>query len=90
MDLRLPDISGIDALIAIRNEFPDARIVMLTTFEGDVEIQRALAAGARGYMLKNMPPKELAEAVRQVHAGQEAHSPARSPRSWRSTSGTSC
>ena len=71
MDLRLPDISGIDAVIAIRSEFPDARIVMLTTFEGDVEIQRALAAGARGYILKNMPPKELAEAVRQVHAGKK-------------------
>ena len=53
------DISGIDATIAIRSEFPDARIVMLTTFEGDVEIQRALAAGARGYVLKNMPPNEL-------------------------------
>jgi DNA-binding NarL/FixJ family response regulator len=71
MDLRLPDMSGIDVLIAIRNEFPDARIVMLTTFEGDVEIQRALAAGARGYVLKTMPPKELAEAVRQVHAGKK-------------------
>jgi DNA-binding NarL/FixJ family response regulator len=71
MDLRLPDISGIDAMIAIRSEFPDARIVMLTTFEGDVEIQRALAAGARGYLLKNMPPKELIEGVRQVHAGRK-------------------
>src|SRR6187402_765705 len=71
MDLRLPDISGIDAMIGIRNEFPEARIVMLTTFEGDVEIQRALAAGARGYLLKNMPPKELIEAVRQVHAGRK-------------------
>jgi DNA-binding NarL/FixJ family response regulator len=71
MDLRLPDLSGIDAMIAIRAEFPDARIVMLTTFEGDVEIQRALAAGARGYVLKNMPPKELADVVRQVHAGKK-------------------
>jgi DNA-binding NarL/FixJ family response regulator len=71
MDLRLPDISGIDAMIAIRTEFPEARIVMLTTFEGDVEIQRALAAGARGYLLKNMPPKELIEGVRQVHAGRK-------------------
>ena len=71
MDLRLPDLSGIDAMIAIRNEFPDARILMLTTFEGDVEIQRALAAGARGYILKSMPPQELAEAVRQVHAGRK-------------------
>ncbi|MGE3490013.1 MAG: response regulator [Vicinamibacterales bacterium] len=71
MDLRLPDISGIDAMIGIRHEFPDARVVMLTTFEGDVEIQRALAAGARGYVLKNMPPKELVEVVRQVHAGRK-------------------
>src|ERR687897_1860095 len=55
MDLRLPDMSGIDALIAIRAEFPDARVIMLTTFEGDVEIQHALEAGARGYLLKNMP-----------------------------------
>jgi DNA-binding NarL/FixJ family response regulator len=71
MDLRLPDISGIDAMIAIRNEFPDSRIVMLTTFEGDVDIQRALAAGARGYVLKSMPPQELAGVVRQVHAGKK-------------------
>jgi len=71
MDLRLPDMSGIDVMIAIRNEFPDARIVMLTTFEGDVDIRRALAAGARGYILKNMPPQELAGAVRQVHAGKK-------------------
>ena len=71
MDLRMPDISGIDAMIAIRHEFPDARIVMLTTFEGDVEIQRALSAGARGYILKNMPPKELVDVIRQVHAGKK-------------------
>jgi DNA-binding NarL/FixJ family response regulator len=71
MDLRLPDQSGIDAMIAIRSESPDARIVMLTTFEGDVEIQRALAAGARGYVLKNMPPQELVDVVRQVHAGRK-------------------
>ncbi len=58
-------------MIAIRHEHPDARIVMLTTFEGDVEIQRALAAGARGYVLKTMPPKELVEVVRQVHAGRK-------------------
>ena len=71
MDLRLPDMSGIDALIAIRAEFPEARVVMLTTFEGDVEIQRALAAGARGYVLKSMPPRELVEVIRQVHAGKK-------------------
>jgi DNA-binding NarL/FixJ family response regulator len=71
MDLRLPDLSGIDAMIAIRAEFNDARIIMLTTFEGDVEVQRALAAGARGYLLKNMPPSELVQAIRQVHAGKK-------------------
>lgn len=71
MDLRLPDISGIDALIAIRTEFSEARIIMLTTFEGDVEIQRSLEAGARGYLLKSMPPKDLVEGIRQVHAGKK-------------------
>src|ERR1700733_10746018 len=58
MDLRLPDRSGIDTMIAIRAEFPEARIIMLTTFDGDVDIKRALEAGARGYVLKSMPPKE--------------------------------
>jgi len=71
MDLRLPDMSGIDSLIAIRSEFPEARIIMLTTFEGDVEIQRSLEAGARGYLLKSMPPKDLVEAIRQVHGGKK-------------------
>ena len=71
MDLRLPDISGIDALIAIRAEFPEARVIMLTTFEGDVEIQRSLEAGARGYLLKSMPPGELVQVIRQVHAGKK-------------------
>jgi DNA-binding NarL/FixJ family response regulator len=71
MDLRLPDKSGIDAMIAVRAEFPEARVIILTTFEGDVEIQRALEAGARGYMLKSMPPKELVEVIRQVHAGKK-------------------
>jgi len=71
MDLRLPDRSGIEALIDIRAEFPEARIIMLTTFEGDVEIQRALEAGARGYVLKSMPPKELFEVIVQVHAGKK-------------------
>jgi DNA-binding NarL/FixJ family response regulator len=71
MDLRLPDMSGIDALIAIRTEFTEARIIMLTTFEGDVEIHRALQAGARGYVLKSMPPKDLVEVIRQVHAGKK-------------------
>jgi DNA-binding NarL/FixJ family response regulator len=71
MDLRLPDRSGIEALIDIRAEFPEARIIMLTTFEGDVEIQRALEAGARGYVLKSMPPKELFDVIIQVHAGKK-------------------
>jgi DNA-binding NarL/FixJ family response regulator len=71
MDLRLPDLSGIDAMIAIRTEFPEARIIMLTTFEGDVEIQRALQAGARAYLLKNMPPNEIVDVIRQVRAGKK-------------------
>jgi DNA-binding NarL/FixJ family response regulator len=71
MDLRLPDLSGIDVMIAIRTEFAAARIIMLTTFEGDVEIQRALEAGARGYLLKSMPPRELVDVIRQVHAGKK-------------------
>ena len=71
MDLRLPDMSGIDAMIAIRSEFPEAHIIMLSTFGGDVEIQRALQAGARAYVLKSMPPKELVEIIRQVHAGKK-------------------
>lgn len=72
MDVRLPDMSGIDAMITIRSEFPDARIIMVTSSEGDVEMQRALEGGARGYMLKSMPPKELLDAIRRVHAGKKA------------------
>jgi DNA-binding NarL/FixJ family response regulator len=71
MDLRLPDMNGIDVMIAIRGEFPEARVVVLTTFEGDAEIKRALAAGARGYLLKSMPPRELLDGIRQVHAGKK-------------------
>ncbi len=71
MDLRLPDMSGIDALIAIRTSHPNARIIMLTTFEGDVEIHRALEAGARGYVLKSTPPNELLDVIRIVHAGKK-------------------
>ncbi|HWY56300.1 MAG TPA: response regulator transcription factor [Terriglobales bacterium] len=70
MDLRLPDMSGVEAMIAIRTEFPEARIIILTTFAGDVEIQNALEGGARAYVLKSMPPKELVEVIRQVHAGK--------------------
>jgi DNA-binding NarL/FixJ family response regulator len=69
MDLRLPDMSGIDTVIALRGEFPDARIMMLTTFDGDIDVRRALAAGARGYMLKSMPTADLLAAIRQVNAG---------------------
>src|SRR5262249_22790674 len=71
MDLRLPDMSGIDAMIAIRSEFPAAHIIILTTFAGDVEIQRALESGARAYILKSMPPGELVDVIRQVHGGKK-------------------
>ena len=76
MDLRLPDISGVDAMIAIRTEFPEARIIVLTNFEGDVEVQRALNAGAWGYVLKSTPPDELVEVIRQVGGGKK-HIPPR-------------
>ena len=71
MDLRLPDASGIDALIAIRAEDAGARVVVLTTYDGDVEIRRALAAGASGYLLKSMPPGELVAGIRAVHGGRK-------------------
>jgi DNA-binding NarL/FixJ family response regulator len=71
MDLRLPDLSGLDVTIAIRSEFPDARVIVLTTFEGDVDVQRALKAGARGYLLKSMPPQQMVHMIRQVHAGKK-------------------
>jgi DNA-binding NarL/FixJ family response regulator len=70
MDLRLPGMSGVDATIAIRAEFPEARIIMLTTFEGDAEIQRALRAGAFAFMLKTMPPDEMVQTIRRVYAGK--------------------
>jgi DNA-binding NarL/FixJ family response regulator len=75
MDLRLPDLSGIDAMRAIRAECPDARIILLTMFAGDVEIQRALQAGAQGYLLKNMPPEQILETIRQVYAGKKRFPP---------------
>jgi DNA-binding NarL/FixJ family response regulator len=71
MDLRLPDISGVDAMIAIRSDFADARVIMLTTFEGDAEMLRALEAGAQGYSLKTMPRKQLLDMIRRVHAGKK-------------------
>ena len=72
MDLQMPEMSGIDALIAIRAESPDAKIIVLTTFAGDVQILRALKAGAHGYLLKNTFHKELIDAIRAVHAGRKA------------------
>jgi DNA-binding NarL/FixJ family response regulator len=70
MDLQMPEMSGIDALSAIRGEFPDARIIVLTSYAGDVQVSRALKSGARGYLLKDLLRKELLETIRAVHAGQ--------------------
>ncbi len=75
MDVRLPDMSGIDAMLTIRSEFPDARVIIVTSSEGVAEMQRALEGGAKGYMLKSMPPKELLELIRKVHAGKKAIPP---------------
>lgn len=75
MDLRLPDMSGIDALSTIRRSVPSARFIILTTFNCDIEIRRALKAGARGYFLKSTPPAELVDAVRRVYAGERRVSP---------------
>jgi DNA-binding NarL/FixJ family response regulator len=71
MDLQMPEMSGIDAIGAIRGEFPEARIVVLTTHAGDVQVSRALRAGARAYLLKGLLRKELLETIRAVHAGQK-------------------
>ena len=75
MDLRLPDLNGIETMIAIRNEFPSARIIILTTSAGDVEVHRALKAGAQAYLLKSMPPKDMLATIRQVHAGKKCVPP---------------
>lgn len=75
MDLQMPDMNGLDATIAIRNEFPQARIVVLTTYTGDIQVLRALKAGVQGYLLKNLLHKELLETIRAVHAGKKALSP---------------
>jgi DNA-binding NarL/FixJ family response regulator len=72
MDLQMPDMNGMDALIAIRAEFPDAKVIMLTTYEGDVHILRALKAGAQGYLLKNTLHTELLQTIRAVHTGKRA------------------
>jgi DNA-binding NarL/FixJ family response regulator len=75
MDLQMPEMGGLDAISAIRGEFPEARIVVLTTYAGDAQALRALKAGARGYLLKNMLHKELLDTIRAVHAGKKAISP---------------
>ena len=72
MDLQMPEMNGLDAIIAIRGEFPDAKIIVLTTYKGDVQILRALKAGAQGYLLKNTFHKELIDTIRAVHAGKKA------------------
>jgi DNA-binding NarL/FixJ family response regulator len=71
MDLQMPEMNGLDAMIAIRSEFPDARIIMLTTYVGDVQILRAMKVGARGYLLKTLLDKELLDSIRAVHAGKK-------------------
>ena len=75
MDLQMPELNGIDAIIAIRGEFPQARVIVLTTYAGDVQIVRALKAGAQGYLLKNLLHKELLDAIRSVHAGKRILTP---------------
>jgi len=75
MDLQMPELNGFDAMIAIRNEFPEARIVVLTTYKGDAQVLRALKAGAQGYVLKNLLHKDLVDAIRTVHAGKKSLSP---------------
>jgi DNA-binding NarL/FixJ family response regulator len=71
MDLQMPEMNGIDAIDAIRAEFPDARIIVLTTYAGDVQVTRAMKAGARAYLLKSLLRKELLDTIRAVHAGQK-------------------
>ncbi len=75
MDLQMPELNGLDAIIAIRGEFPHARVIVLTTYTGDVQIVRALKAGAQGYLLKNLLHKELLDAIRSVHRGKKILTP---------------
>ena len=75
MDLQMPEMNGLDAMIAIRGEFADARIIVLTTYTGDVQARRAIQAGARAYLLKNSLHKELLDTIRAVHAGRKNLSP---------------
>jgi DNA-binding NarL/FixJ family response regulator len=71
----MPEMNGLDAMIAIRSEFPDAKIIVLTTYTGDIQVVRALKAGARAYLIKNLLYKELLETIRAVHAGKKSLSP---------------
>jgi DNA-binding NarL/FixJ family response regulator len=71
MDLQMPDLNGLDAMIAIRGEFPEARIIVLTTYTGDVQVLRAMQVGARAYLLKSLLDKQLLETIRAVHAGKK-------------------
>src|ERR1700690_2945374 len=75
MDLQMPEMSGFDAILAIRDEFPGARIIVLTTYAGDAQAHRAIKAGAQGYLLKNLLHKELLQTIRAVHAGRKAMTP---------------
>ena len=75
MDLQMPDMNGIDVMMAIRDEFPGARIIVLTTYTGDVQIFRAIKAGAQAYVIKNLVHKELLQTIRAVHAGRKTMSP---------------
>ena len=75
MDLQMPDMNGIDVMMAIRNEFPEARIIVLTTYTGDVQVLRAIKAGAQAYVTKNLVHKELLQTIRAVHAGRKTMSP---------------
>jgi DNA-binding NarL/FixJ family response regulator len=75
MDLQMPEMNGLSALMAIREEFPDARIIVLTTYTGDVQVLRAMKVGARAYLLKNLLDKELLDTIRAVHAGKKTISP---------------
>lgn len=71
MDLRLPDMNGIEVTVRIRSECPDARIIILTTFDGDMDVRRALDAGARSYLLKSTPAREIVDTIREIHAGRK-------------------
>jgi len=75
MDLQMPEMSGVDAIIEIRDQFPRARIIVLTTYTGDVQVVRALKAGAQGYLIKNLLHKELLDAIRRVHSGKKIFTP---------------